>query len=92
MSRLLGIDLGEKRIGLALADEAGYARPLTTIKRGRRPAADIVALTRVVAEQAISEIVVGLPLEASGVEGTQSAITRDWVGAVPGARTPGVVS
>jgi putative Holliday junction resolvase len=82
VSRLLGIDLGEKRIGLALADEAGYARPLATIKRGRKPAADIASLTRVVAEQAITEIVVGLPLEASGVEGTQSAITREWVDAV----------
>ena len=82
MSRLLGIDLGEKRIGLALADEAGYARPLATIRRGRKPAADIAAIGRVVAEQAISEIVVGLPLEASGAEGTQSAITREWGEAV----------
>ena len=82
MNRLLGIDLGEKRIGLAVAEEGGHARPLTTIRRGRKPAADIAVLDRVVAEQAISEIVVGLPLEASGAEGTQSGITREWVDAV----------
>ena len=82
MRRLLGIDLGERRIGLALADEDGPARPLATIRRGRRPDADIAALTRVVAEQAVTEIVVGLPLEASGQEGRQSGITRVWVDAV----------
>ena len=82
MRRLLGIDLGERRIGLALADEDGPARPLATIRRGRLPHADIAALTRVVAEQAVTEIVVGLPLEASGQEGRQSGITRMWVDAV----------
>jgi putative holliday junction resolvase len=82
VSRLLGIDLGERRIGLALADADARARPLQTIRRGRRPAADIATLERVIAEQAVDELVVGLPLEASGVEGRQSGLIRDWVAAV----------
>jgi len=80
--RLLGVDLGERRIGLAIADEDGPALALTTIRRGRRPAADITALARIVAEQGVTEIVVGLPLEAAGQEGRQSSITREWVEAV----------
>ncbi len=49
MSRLLGIDLGERRIGLATGDDVGgIARPLTTLRRGRDVAADAVALRQVI--------------------------------------------
>jgi putative Holliday junction resolvase len=77
--RLLGIDLGERRIGLAVADEeVGLARPLATIRRASAPEADAAALARIVDEQHVDELVVGLPLEASGAEGTMSAAARAW--------------
>lgn len=77
--RILGIDLGEKRIGLALADDGGLsARPLATIPRGRSLAADATALARVIAEQGVSALVVGLPLEAGGNEGTMAIAARAW--------------
>jgi len=77
--RLLGIDLGERRIGLAVADtEGGVARPLATIRRGRSDADDATAIGRHVAEQRIDELVVGLPLEASGADGPMSAAARAW--------------
>ena len=82
MSRILGIDLGEKRIGVAVADEAGIAMPLTTLRRAAMPAADAGAIARILEEQHATEIVVGLPLEAAGQEGAQARITRDWVDAV----------
>lgn len=82
MTRILGIDLGERRIGLAIADPEGPAMALTTIRRGATLADDASALARVVTEQGVTEIVVGLPLHASGAEGTQSELTRDWVAAV----------
>lgn len=79
MSRLLGVDLGERRIGLALADDVGSAAlPLATIRRARRLDGDVAAMRRVVDEQRISEIVVGLPLEASGADGPQARLTRAW--------------
>jgi len=84
VSRLLGIDLGERRIGIAVADADGAAVPLVTLRRARTPAADATALLRLIAEQGASELVVGLPLEASGVEGTQAGITRAWVESVTG--------
>jgi len=78
---LLGIDLGERRVGLAIA-EAGdlSARPLATIPRGRRgdPARDAEALARVVAAHRVTELVVGLPLEASGAEGPMAIAARAW--------------
>jgi putative Holliday junction resolvase len=79
MSRLLGIDLGERRVGLALADEDGSAaQPLATLRRGRSLDADVAALAAVIAAQSVDALVVGLPLEASGGEGPQAALTRVW--------------
>lgn len=78
MSRLLGIDLGDRRIGLAVAaTETGAARGLATLMRGT-PHDDATALARVIAEQHIDELVVGLPLLPSGDEGAQAAATRAW--------------
>lgn len=82
MSRILGLDLGARRIGVAVADSGGIAMPLTTIRRGGTVAADAAAIARLLSEQGASEIVVGLPLEAAGQEGPQARITRDWVEAV----------
>lgn len=77
--RLLGIDLGERRIGLALADtEVGLAQPLATVRRGRSDADDAATLRGVVEEHHVDELVVGLPLEASGAEGPMAEAARTW--------------
>lgn len=83
MRRILGVDLGERRIGIAVADvDGGRAFPLTTLRRAAAPAADAEAIARIAAEQDAGELVVGLPLHAGGAAGTQAEITRDWVAAV----------
>ena len=83
MRRLLGVDLGERRIGLAIADGDGSrARPFQTIRRGRTAAEDAAALIRTATEHDIGELVVGLPLEAAGQEGTQAKMTRQWVATI----------
>ena len=85
---ILGIDLGERRIGLAVADADGLAaRPLTTIARARSlaPADDAVALARIAREQSISELVVGLPLDASGAHGPMAEAATAWASAVASA-------
>jgi putative Holliday junction resolvase len=80
VTRVLGIDLGERRIGIAVGDEAArVAMPLVTLKRATDAATDAAAVRRVAAEQGAEEIVVGLPLHAAGDEGTQAEITRAWV-------------
>jgi putative Holliday junction resolvase len=82
VTRLLGIDLGERRVGLAIADLLTGARPLTTIRRGRSLDDDARTIERVMREQRATELVVGLPLEASGDEGPQAQLTRDWADAI----------
>lgn len=82
LTRLLGVDLGESRIGLAVADTLTRSvTPLATIRR-TDTARDAATLSTVCAEQRIDEIVVGLPLNMDGTEGTQAARTRDWVDAI----------
>jgi putative holliday junction resolvase len=81
--RLLGVDLGERRVGLAVADEDGLAaRPLATIPRGRDLEADIRRLAEVVGREGIVALVVGLPLEARGNEGNQATLTKSWARAI----------
>ena len=83
--RILGIDYGERRIGLAIAEHDGLAaRPLATVPRARSldPADDAATLARFVREQAVAELVVGLPLEASGAEGPMAEAAATWAKAI----------
>jgi putative Holliday junction resolvase len=80
--RLLGIDLGERRIGLAIAEADGRALPLATLERGSSVGQDAARLARIVEREAVVELVVGLPLEASGASGRQAELTRAWAAAV----------
>jgi len=83
MTRMLGLDLGERRIGIAIADGDGApARPLSTMKRATTIELDAANLSALVVAHQIDEVVIGLPLEASGVEGTQSELTRAWATAM----------
>jgi putative Holliday junction resolvase len=86
---LLGIDLGERRIGVAIADGVGVgARPLVTLRRARSIDRDVAALEELIERHTIGELVVGLPIDAAGHESAQAASTREWVDAV-GARLGG---
>lgn len=82
MTRLLAIDLGERRIGLAVADtRTGTVRPLATIRRSDADR-DGRTLRRVAQEQRADELVVGLPLNMDGGEGPQAVATREWAAGV----------
>jgi putative Holliday junction resolvase len=78
VSRLLAVDLGERRIGLAVGDERdGLVRPLPTIRRGDLER-DAAVLGRLVAEHHADTLLVGLPRNMDGSEGAQAAATRRW--------------
>jgi len=76
--RSLGVDLGEKRIGLALSDEDGIiASPLGTVMRTGDRAA-VREIVRVVAEREVGEVVIGLPLRLEGTEGPAAVGARKF--------------
>ena len=71
-SRQMGLDVGEKTIGVAISDELGWtAQPLKTLRNKKR-IQDLEKIKEIVEEYRISSIVVGLPLLMSGVEGSQA--------------------
>ena len=74
--RLLGVDLGAVRIGLALSDALGFmANPLESlICSGAHE--DVKSLTRLIAEREVTRVVIGLPLLMSGEEGAGAAAAR----------------
>lgn len=79
MSVLLGIDLGDRRIGIASGDTTtGAVKPLLTLRRGT-VVNDAEVIARICAERRASKIVVGLPLHMDGSESEQSTRTRAWV-------------
>ena len=74
--RLLGLDLGEKTIGLALSDVLlSVATPLTTLKR-RKFAENARELLDLCAEHGVGGLVVGLPLNMDGSEGASAQSAR----------------
>lgn len=79
MTRLLGIDLGDRRIGLALGEAPdGPVIPYRTIARSRSIEGDVETLRAIVAAERVDEVVLGLPLHFGGSEGHQAAVTRAW--------------
>jgi len=72
MSRVLGIDFGEKRLGLALSDESRtLASPLTVYERADLQS-DLRFLGDLIARYQIAEIVLGLPLNMDGSLGPKA--------------------
>jgi putative Holliday junction resolvase len=74
--RLLGLDLGEKTIGLALSDTLRtIATPFKTLKRGKFTA-DAAILKDLIAEHGVGGLIVGLPLNMNGSEGPSAQSAR----------------
>ena len=74
--RLLGLDLGEKTIGLALSDPLlSVATPLQTLKR-RKFSANADELLALIREHGIGGLVIGLPLNMDGSEGPAAQSAR----------------
>jgi len=70
--RVLGLDVGERRVGIAISDPTGtVVRPLQTLVRGSREE-DFAAIAALVAERDVGLVVVGLPLSLDGTEGPQA--------------------
>ncbi|HTR27308.1 MAG TPA: Holliday junction resolvase RuvX [Terriglobales bacterium] len=76
--RVMGLDVGSKRIGVAVSDPLGItAQGLDTIQRQNKRR-DWEALGAVLTKYDVAEIVVGLPLRLTGAEGTQSEKMRQF--------------
>ena len=78
MGRWLSLDVGEKRIGVAICDETRtLARPLLTLKRASKKE-DFARLDAICREQQIEKIIVGLPKTLRNEEGPQARRVRRY--------------
>lgn len=76
--RLLGLDLGAKTIGMAIADPGHtVASPIGTIRRSKF-ARDATALIEVIEERGVGGLVIGLPVNMDGSEGPRCQSTRQF--------------
>ena len=74
--RYLALDIGDRRIGLAVGDDThGLSRPLRTLVR-RSVVKDLAELERIARDEQIDALVVGLPLTLRGEEGHQAERVR----------------
>lgn len=85
MKRLLALDVGDKRIGVAISDESNLlARPLTTIVRASRRE-DFTAIAGLIAQYDAERLIVGLPRTLRGEEGPQAQRVRRYIEALSAA-------
>lgn len=71
----VGLDVGDKTIGVAASDELGWAHPVRTIRR-KNLVADLDELAEIVVERGAKRLVVGLPLNMDDTEGPRAEKTR----------------
>jgi putative Holliday junction resolvase len=75
--RYLALDVGDRRIGLAVGDDAfGITRALPTLRRSRRLAADIERIASIARGEEVGAVVIGLPLTLRGDDGPQAQRVR----------------
>jgi putative Holliday junction resolvase len=75
-ARLLGFDLGEKTIGLALSDTLrSVATPMETLARGKF-SIDALKIEKIIADQNVGGLIVGLPLNMDGTDGPSAQSAR----------------
>ena len=73
--RILGLDVGERRIGIAVSDpDRRFALPLNSVDR--KQGNELQAIDEVVRADDVDELVVGLPLSLSGDSGRQAETTK----------------
>ena len=80
--RVLGLDPGDARIGVAISDAARrVAVPFGTVRVGQPPG-ELKAVAAIVADNEVSVVVIGLPRELSGKEGPRAAHARAFASAI----------
>ena len=81
-SRILALDLGKKRIGLAISDPLGItAQGLPNLVRTNKRT-DMAVLQQLIAEREVGRILLGNPINMRGTEGRQSAWVHEFAAAL----------
>ncbi len=77
MQRILGLDVGNKTIGVAVNDPLGLTAQGVTVIRRSHLAADLAKLQEIIDRYQASEVAIGLPLHMSGSKGPQALVAEE---------------
>ena len=80
--RALALDVGEKRIGIAVSDPLGVIATSKTALVRKNKATDVAALAALIEREAVGVVIIGMPLSLAGGEGPQALRVRQFVAAL----------
>ena len=83
--RIMAIDYGDARTGVAVSDPTGLLAGYTTVIHSRRPETVAAELARLVKEHGVEELVMGFPRNMDGTEGPRAELYRAFAGQVEAA-------
>ena len=83
--RIMAIDYGDARTGVAVSDATGLLAGYTTVIRSREPETVAAELARLTKEHGVEELVLGFPRNMDGTEGPRAEKCRAFAGAVEAA-------
>ena len=83
--RIMAIDYGDARTGVAVSDATGLLSGYTTVIRSREPETVAAELARLAKEHGVEELVLGFPRNMDGTEGPRAEKCRAFAGAVEAA-------
>ncbi|KPJ61667.1 MAG: hypothetical protein AMJ46_00905 [Latescibacteria bacterium DG_63] len=82
MGRVMGIDFGDKRLGIAISDPTATVAGNPSVLHVKDQQQAISEIAKIAEEEGIDEIVVGFPLSLSGVEGPQAGRVKEFASAL----------
>jgi putative Holliday junction resolvase len=80
--RIMAIDYGDARTGVAISDPTGLLAGYTTVITSRKPEFVVTELARIVKEQQVEELVMGFPRNMDGTEGPRADLYRAFASQV----------
>lgn len=76
--KIMAIDYGDARTGIAISDALGMLTGTTTVIHSRRPEATAQEIARLAREHGVARLVMGFPRNMDGTEGPRAALYRDF--------------
>ena len=80
--RIMAIDYGDARTGVAISDAMGFLVGFTTVIHSRKSEVVIEELTKIIAEHGVDELVMGFPRNMDGTEGPRADLYRGFAARV----------
>ena len=80
--RIMAIDYGDARTGVAISDAMGFLAGFTTVVHSRKADVVIEELAKIIAEHGVDELVMGFPRNMDGTEGPRADLYREFAAKV----------